>query len=44
MLQIAERLSGIVQGDSGEFYDSASQWSRERPAAAQIRVTRTRSS
>ncbi|MHC5063591.1 MAG: hypothetical protein ACYTG5_06420 [Planctomycetota bacterium] len=27
MLEIAERLSAAVQGDDGEFYDSASQWS-----------------
>lgn len=28
MLEIASTLSGTVQGDDGEFYDSASQWSR----------------
>lgn len=30
MLGIAQRLSAAVQGDGGEFYDSASQWSRSR--------------
>ena len=30
MLDIAHRLSGAVQGDGGEFYDSATQWSRSR--------------
>ena len=30
MLSIAEALSAAVQGDDGEFYDSASQWSRSR--------------
>jgi len=28
MLAIAQSLSAAVQGDDGEFYDSASQWSR----------------
>ena len=28
MFGIAERLSGAIQGDGGEFYDSASGWSR----------------
>ena len=28
MLAIAHQLSGTVQGDDGEFYDSATQWSR----------------
>ena len=27
MLQIAETLAGVVQGDDGEFYESARQWS-----------------
>ncbi|PIE22553.1 MAG: hypothetical protein CSA62_11890 [Planctomycetota bacterium] len=31
LLRLAEALSGIVQGDNGEFYDTANQWSRERP-------------
>lgn len=35
MMRLAERLSGIVQGDNGEFYDSANQWSRERPDVSQ---------
>ena len=26
MLQIAELLAGVVQGDDGEFYESARQW------------------
>ena len=26
MLQIAELLAGVVQGDNGEFYESARQW------------------
>jgi hypothetical protein len=30
MLAVAERLSAAVQGDEGEFYESASQWSRVR--------------
>ena len=30
MLGIADRLSAAVQGDGGEFYESASQWSRSR--------------
>jgi len=30
MLEIAKRLSGLVQGDEGEFYESASEWSRSR--------------
>ncbi|MCA8952192.1 MAG: hypothetical protein KDE27_21965 [Planctomycetes bacterium] len=30
MLVIADRLSAGVQGDAGEFYESASQWSRAR--------------
>ena len=33
MFEIAERLSAAVQGDNGEFYDSASQWTRNRPDA-----------
>jgi hypothetical protein len=28
MLGIAQLLSAAVQGDEGEFYDSANQWSR----------------
>lgn len=28
MFGIAERLSGAIQGDAGEFYDCASAWSR----------------
>lgn len=28
MLALAEKLSAAVQGDDGEFYDSAAQWSR----------------
>lgn len=30
MLDIAQHLSAAVQGDDGEFYDSASQWSSRR--------------
>lgn len=30
MFGIADRLSGAIQGDDGEFYDSAHQWSRAR--------------
>lgn len=30
MLGIARQLSGAIQGDDGEFYDSAHQWSRRR--------------
>lgn len=30
MLLIAETLAAAVQGDDGEFYDSASEWSRGR--------------
>ena len=26
MLSLAERLSGLVQGDDGEFYESVHQW------------------
>jgi len=26
MLQLAQRVSGSVQGDEGEFYEDASQW------------------
>ncbi|MCA8958466.1 MAG: hypothetical protein KDC87_20485 [Planctomycetes bacterium] len=26
MIDLAQRLSAVVQGDDGEFYDSASQW------------------
>lgn len=33
MLEIARRLSGAVQGDDGEFYESATQWARSRAAA-----------
>ncbi len=33
MLGIAKQLSGAIQGDDGEFYDSASQWSRRCAAA-----------
>ena len=31
MLGIAQQLSGAIQGDDGEFYDSANQWSRRGP-------------
>ena len=30
MLSIAEGLAAAVQGDEGEFYESASQWARAR--------------
>lgn len=30
MLDLARRLSAIVQGDDGEIYDSAQQWARRR--------------
>lgn len=30
MLAIAELLAAAVQGDDGEFYDSAHEWSRGR--------------
>jgi|KBSSwiStaDraftv2_1062776.scaffolds.fasta_scaffold1648321_1 hypothetical protein len=30
MLQIAASLSAAVQGDDGEFYSSANEWSRAR--------------
>ncbi len=33
MFGIAEQLSGAIQGDDGEFYDSASHWSRSHPPA-----------
>lgn len=34
MFDLAERLLGAVQGDNGEFYDSAHQWTRRRPEAS----------
>lgn len=30
MLSIAKRLAAAVQGDEGEFYESATEWSRRR--------------
>ena len=35
MLDIARGLSATIQGDGGEFYDSANQWSRSRSEARQ---------
>ncbi len=35
MLQIAETLSGVVQGDDGEFYESARQWPPQGQAQEQ---------
>jgi hypothetical protein len=34
MLGIAHQLSATVQGDNGEFYDSANQWTRGRTGSS----------
>ena len=34
MLDLATRLSAVVQGDDGEFYESAQQWPSTRPSSA----------
>ena len=39
MLAIAKTLSAAVQGDGGEFYDSANQWSRRKRGRSQSEET-----
>ena len=34
MLDLASRLSAVVQGDDGEFYENAQQWPSTRPSSA----------